>query len=1166
MQPHAFKFSQAHIDSILIHAALTFASVPPTRSLKTPRPRAMPPYLDTSSIDIDNHSDACTRDRILHDLAEDAPFDVKRDARTHRWIAAQCDFALSEHDLDCEHDEFAHHFALRESKLLPDDFNFDDPDAGDYVIPRDVVRPINSRLRTAVDDDDDTDYVFPIERHVVHAHDEKAARDLEKYDLFPAPPCDSALTAARASADTSREEALELLLQEMNTWRPAPPPSTTTTTIATHESEQDARRRDSRIRRAHSGSNRDKVCVPVPVHVYSRRPTSTDVLPSVCLQPLPSVPDADVPVPYSSSVPVPTPPFPSSPSSAVFPSYTPTTSTSTSPQTPTFPAIPPSPYGYSLPASPVVRRKTSPKGSPEPRLERDHVLSSSVSYASLRDRTSQEHTLMTSASYASLRARSTISSLADAPPSPPVLTSSASYASLRSRASRFPSISTTLSFSLGPEPAVPVPAAPTTPTTPTPTSTIDRTPPLTISSSMSSMQSRAPGSAFPSQIHLPVVEQEDEEYVHVPPPSAPALGNQGFLSVYPAGMDHCVSRWSVGTSVHGEEAPAKASDAEKPIRSAKSEKSPKSGKSIRRRVLSSLGFKRSGTPKKGSTSPDDVPPTPMLSMPTTPLVGRFSLTPEPDPFASLPSTPAPQHFSPRESTLRKLRPAFPIIEDQQSPVSEATFNADFALRSRGRSDSATSASYISALGYLTSPDASYISNSGYVTDSAFALPLPMSPTSPGAFSEDEETIKKRKRMSWASRTSKGKGRRLIVSGIAADDARGEQAVKKWCESFGEVSKVGRRPNGAMEIRWKKAEVAETVRMSSAGSGQHQGSRERRAFVARGEEAVLNTALFLAPERTKTRSRQPSRTPYTLPTSIFILHQATAPCTTPAFYRQRDTAYPANNKYHTLQSVDPVPLGTRKVVTLPHILSLLNSSVVQPLYTLFGYGPTTVIPVCIQAATFFSLTLGFLYLARTLLLFHSRICIDIYAHAPYALLRPRHVPFGFLLCLISIDTHAPYAFLFLLLPPPHLCSSKQSRRVFCSTFHPPYLLQHSFSSSILGSRAASGFRFPVVASVIRSSSSRFVRSNASRPRLHLSLSIHLIHFHLHSHSHRTNAFTSSAALSPSLHLVIVHTSFILLRIRILILFNSHRSPSLALYPLSQTKSRPAELQYSGCTRD
>ncbi|KAA1473626.1 hypothetical protein DENSPDRAFT_765065, partial [Dentipellis sp. KUC8613] len=70
--------------------------------------------------------------------------------------------------------------------------------------------------------------------------------------------------------------------------------------------------------------------------------------------------------------------------------------------------------------------------------------------------------------------------------------------------------------------------------------------------------------------------------------------------------------------------------------------------------------------------------------------------------------------------------------------------------------------------------------------------------------------KKRKRMSWASRPGKGKGRRLIVSGIAADDVRGEQAVKKWCEGFGEVSKVGRRPNGAMEIRWKKAEVAETV--------------------------------------------------------------------------------------------------------------------------------------------------------------------------------------------------------------------------------------------------------------------------------------------------------------------------------------------------------------------
>ncbi|KAJ3905258.1 hypothetical protein F5879DRAFT_755101 [Lentinula edodes] len=42
--------------------------------------------------------------------------------------------------------------------------------------------------------------------------------------------------------------------------------------------------------------------------------------------------------------------------------------------------------------------------------------------------------------------------------------------------------------------------------------------------------------------------------------------------------------------------------------------------------------------------------------------------------------------------------------------------------------------------------------------------------------------------------NRGKKRKLVISGIESDDSRGYQAVKIWCESFGELKKFERQPN------------------------------------------------------------------------------------------------------------------------------------------------------------------------------------------------------------------------------------------------------------------------------------------------------------------------------------------------------------------------------------
>ncbi|KAE9410469.1 hypothetical protein BT96DRAFT_377469 [Gymnopus androsaceus JB14] len=54
----------------------------------------------------------------------------------------------------------------------------------------------------------------------------------------------------------------------------------------------------------------------------------------------------------------------------------------------------------------------------------------------------------------------------------------------------------------------------------------------------------------------------------------------------------------------------------------------------------------------------------------------------------------------------------------------------------------------------------------------------------------------------------GKKRKMVVSGVASYDAY--QAVKNWCESFGEVKNIETRENGNLVVDWRRRSVSDMV--------------------------------------------------------------------------------------------------------------------------------------------------------------------------------------------------------------------------------------------------------------------------------------------------------------------------------------------------------------------
>ncbi|KAF9076041.1 hypothetical protein BDP27DRAFT_1533324 [Rhodocollybia butyracea] len=66
------------------------------------------------------------------------------------------------------------------------------------------------------------------------------------------------------------------------------------------------------------------------------------------------------------------------------------------------------------------------------------------------------------------------------------------------------------------------------------------------------------------------------------------------------------------------------------------------------------------------------------------------------------------------------------------------------------------------------------------------------------------------KMSFAALTKNTKKKRLIISGISPNDTRKFEGIKRWCESFGEITHIIRMPNGDLHVHFRSADVADTV--------------------------------------------------------------------------------------------------------------------------------------------------------------------------------------------------------------------------------------------------------------------------------------------------------------------------------------------------------------------
>ncbi|KAH9974821.1 hypothetical protein BGW80DRAFT_1559780 [Lactifluus volemus] len=88
--------------------------------------------------------------------------------------------------------------------------------------------------------------------------------------------------------------------------------------------------------------------------------------------------------------------------------------------------------------------------------------------------------------------------------------------------------------------------------------------------------------------------------------------------------------------------------------------------------------------------------------------------------------------------------------------------------------------------------------------STFGLrPRNSAPPSPTGSTFPSTSRRNSYRTSWTSE------KKLIVSGLEEGNLDAELAVKRWCESFGELRRISRK-DGALHVSWKKASVADTV--------------------------------------------------------------------------------------------------------------------------------------------------------------------------------------------------------------------------------------------------------------------------------------------------------------------------------------------------------------------
>ncbi|TFK56699.1 hypothetical protein OE88DRAFT_1640577 [Heliocybe sulcata] len=65
-------------------------------------------------------------------------------------------------------------------------------------------------------------------------------------------------------------------------------------------------------------------------------------------------------------------------------------------------------------------------------------------------------------------------------------------------------------------------------------------------------------------------------------------------------------------------------------------------------------------------------------------------------------------------------------------------------------------------------------------------------------------------------TRKSRRKKLCITGLQPGEVQRFEAVKKWCQSFGELSAITRMPNGDIYVHFRRADVADTVCRLNAG--------------------------------------------------------------------------------------------------------------------------------------------------------------------------------------------------------------------------------------------------------------------------------------------------------------------------------------------------------------
>ncbi|KAJ7070826.1 hypothetical protein C8F01DRAFT_973949 [Mycena amicta] len=218
------------------------------------------------------------------------------------------------------------------------------------------------------------------------------------------------------------------------------------------------------------------------------------------------------------------------------------------------------------------------------------------------------------------------------------------------------------------------------------------------------------------------------------------------------------------------------------------------------------------------------------------VLGHFGIS------ASQPSILSPE----TQSTHARSRPSISsnttytttTQTDSDLPITPPRSSAGESVRTRNRSYGTNST--ISCDGYIGMPPraplgsirvTSTMSSDGFIGMPA-RVPLAPKPGSPLAnsnlqlesilnqpmkenrpqiaYSPESNKSRTLPRVSFAALGSRKKKKRLVISGIAADDSRKFEAAKRWCESFGELSQILRMPNGDLHVHFRNAEVADTV--------------------------------------------------------------------------------------------------------------------------------------------------------------------------------------------------------------------------------------------------------------------------------------------------------------------------------------------------------------------